>query len=129
MIGHISGDTYKVLMRQGLARGLAGTRSRGKGADGQGEEQPSRPLTGLRKGGDRNPIGMGKGRRANPAPVGQDVGERHHRQERRKDVYGTLRLIVNPNMTDMAMRQTTQSPRALARRGVVSLMIIEGGKA
>lgn len=44
-----------------------------------------------------------------------------------------LRLICNPNqvvrpMSGMPMRQTTHKPTRIAPRGVVSLMVIEGGK-
>ena len=69
---HITEGVYGLVMSRGIANGRAGTRANGgkiartaetgaaaKGADDQGEE-PGRPLTGLREGGERNPMGISR---------------------------------------------------------------------
>lgn len=58
------------------------------------------------------------------ASVGKDT-QRHQPAGREEEPQPMgIRLV----WTNMAMRQTTQTPRAVAPRGVVSLMVIIGGK-
>jgi hypothetical protein len=132
MMRQISEGIYGLLVSQGLANAKPVGAGRVRGIDaGERSDNAAHPAIGRRPGGQTGPIGnSGKGRGPKPAPV-QHREKRHTCLERGTTVNRTdaLRLIVNPNMTGMAMRQTTQTPRAFAPRGVVSLMVIDGGKA
>lgn len=86
MMVPVSEALRELLHRQGMANGRAGTRKLARmiartagtgaaaiGADDQGEE-PGRPLTGLREGGERNPMGIRKTGSAKPPASAWEVG-------------------------------------------------------
>ena len=116
----ISEGIYGLLVSQGIEAGRAGNTGRhgkiartvgagaaGIGADDQGEE-PGRPLTGLREGGDRNPMGMGK-TRATKARA-SFTGGGHHREG--ETTLQTLHVVID-NSRCMPLRDPTRS----AQRG------------
>jgi hypothetical protein len=107
MMRQISEGIYGLLVSQGIANGRAGTRANGGkvartvgagaagiGADDQGEE-PGRPLAGMRKGGERNPMGMGKGAPAETGASQQGGFRRHAQEPSPANGRPVLRLIVS----------------------------------
>lgn len=122
----ISEALRELLARDGMTRERLAGQARGIGDDGVRDRegaQPHHQPTG--EGGANRSMGnSGKGRQPKPAPV-------------RQEFFGVAKpgfafpYVVHTNhaMSGMPMRQTTHSPRAIASRGVVSLMVITGGKA
>jgi hypothetical protein len=121
------GETVKdMLVRQGIEAGRAGTRKRhgkiartaGTGAAGIGAGDQSggtdRLLTGLREGGDRNPMGMGKTGAAKAPASRQEVGEVNRPGGR---VGIALRVHTNPNVPT--------STRQAARKSTASLVVVK----
>lgn len=120
----ISEALRELLARDGMTRERLAGQARGIG-DGAHAGKSALPhqSAGGREG--HRPMGnSGKGRQPKPAPV-------------RQEFFGVAKpgfafpYVVHTNhaMSGMPMRQTTHSPRAIAPRGVVSLMVITGGKA
>lgn len=119
MMKPISHSLRDVLVRQGIAnakpvgagkvRGkvarTVGAGAAGIGADDQGEE-PGRPLAGMRKGGERTPMGMGKTGAAK-APASFTGGGQARFGESRSPV---LQVHVNPNVPTSTRKRTQQVP-------------------
>jgi len=104
---HITEGVYGLVMSRGIANGRAGTRANGGkiartvgagaagiDADDQGEE-PGRPLTGLREGGERNPMGMGKGTPAETGASQQGGREGVSEEPSMARSHPVLRLVVS----------------------------------
>ena len=124
MVDFGQSEILKQLIRDGIGAGRAGTQNvRGIENAGRSHDSAHPRVT---PGEDTGDLNSGE----------RDAG-RNRRQFTGGDVKQIespgLRLICNPNqvvrsMSGMPMRQTTQKPTRIAPRGVVSLMVIEGGK-
>lgn len=129
------GETVKdMLVRQGIEAGRAGNTGRhgkiartagtgaaGIGADDQGEE-PGRPLTGLREGGDRNPMGisMEKDGAAKPRQFNREEVSNHAQEPSMARSHPVLRLVVSNK--DVRRRDPT-SVAPLGLRTSLVLMV------
>lgn len=128
----ISEGIYGLLVSQGIANGRAGTRANGgkiartagTGAAGIGAGDQSggtnRLLTGLREGGDRNPMGMGKG---TPAETGAKSNREvsANAQEpspSREEARPVPRIVI-----DNSRNWRTQAPR-VAPLGVRQFLVL-----
>jgi hypothetical protein len=120
----VSDALKELLCRHGMSAGsLAGDDA--QGMDAGMLEGTAHPLAdAAHREEPRIRSGMGKGA---PAETGASEQGGNVRFERSRGPI--LEVHVNPNMSGMPMRQTTQTPRAVAPRGVVSLMVIDGGLA
>lgn len=121
-VSHVLRD---MLSRQGMHDRTAGTVL--DVVNGDGERSRESALSHQPAGREGNqPMGnSGKGREPiEPAPV-SDMQKRPHRLDggTRHANHGTLRLIVNPNMSGMPMRKATER-----RTSAAFLMCIDGGK-
>lgn len=128
-MNRVSESIRDLLVRQGIEAGRAGNTGRHGIGDGERSRESALSHQLAQPGESNRANGMGKGA---PAETGasQQGGKRQHGARGSScGNHGTLRLIVNPNLSDMLKRGRTHPRERLPTFGVrPRLNIIQGGK-